>query len=78
VPELPGAVGVAQYGAGAVRSVLVHTRDLQRTLTALLGWASCRGWVLQDLSTRPASLEEAFLAVAESETADAAGQEEVA
>jgi ABC-2 type transport system ATP-binding protein len=73
VPELPGAVGTDESGAGAGRSVVVHTRDLQRTLTALLGWAGSRGLVLLELNTRAASLEEAFLAVAGS--ANDAGQQ---
>ena len=64
VPDLPGAVGTAGMDGGTGRSVVVHTRDLQRTLTALLGWASSRGVALPDLNARSASLEEAFLAVA--------------
>jgi ABC-2 type transport system ATP-binding protein len=48
--------------------MVVRTRDLQRTLGALLAWAGSRGLVLADLNARSASLEEAFLAVA-----DAAG-----
>jgi ABC-2 type transport system ATP-binding protein len=78
VPELPGAVRTDENGAVSGRNIVVHTRDVQGTLTALLGWASSRGLVLQDLTTRAASLEEAFLAVAESEGADPASQEAVA
>ena len=44
--------------------MLLQTQDLQRTLTALLGWANSRGLVLAALNARPASLEEAFHAVA--------------
>jgi ABC-2 type transport system ATP-binding protein len=64
VPDLPGAAGTADKAGRTGRSVVVHTRDLQQTLTALLGWASSRGVELPDLNARSASLEEAFLAVA--------------
>ena len=64
VPDLPGAIGTAGTRRGGGGRVVVHTRDLQRTLTALLGWANSRGVVLGDLDARSASLEEAFLAVA--------------
>jgi ABC-2 type transport system ATP-binding protein len=50
------------------RSVVVRTRDLQGSLTALLSWATSRGVVLGDLDARSASLEEAFLAVAGSDS----------
>jgi ABC-2 type transport system ATP-binding protein len=48
------------------RRVLLQTGDLQRTLTALLGWANSRDLVLGALDARPASLQEAFHAVAAS------------
>jgi ABC-2 type transport system ATP-binding protein len=48
--------------------VIVHTHDLQATLTALLDWAGSRGVGLRDLKTRAPSLEDAFLAVAGSPT----------
>ena len=48
------------------RTVLLQTEDLQRTLTALLGWANSRDLVLGALDARPASLQEAFHAVAAS------------
>ncbi|MDQ1669444.1 MAG: type transport system ATP-binding protein [Actinomycetota bacterium] len=68
VPDLPGALGVDRaFGPGGSK-MIVRTRDLQRTLGALLAWAGSRGLVLADLNARSASLEEAFLAVA-----DAAG-----
>jgi len=66
LPDLPGAVGTAGMDGRNGRSVVVRTQDLQRTLLALLGWASSRGVELPDLNARSASLEEAFLAVAES------------
>jgi len=44
---------------------VVHTDDLQETLTALLAWASRHGVRLHDLEARTGSLEEAFLAVAD-------------
>ena len=64
VPDLPGAVGPARRDGPTGRRVVVHTRDLQRTLAAALGWAASSGLVLADLDARSASLEEAFLAVA--------------
>ena len=45
---------------------MLQAQDLQRTLTALLGWADARNVVLGALDARPASLQEAFLAVAAS------------
>lgn len=48
--------------------MLVETRDLQQTLTALLEWASSRQVVLTNLRASPASLEEAFLAISGSAT----------
>ena len=45
---------------------MLQAEDLQRTLTILLGWADSRNIVLGALDARPASLEEAFLAVAAS------------
>ena len=48
------------------RTVLLQTADLQPALTALLGWANSRDLVLGALDARPASLAEAFHAVAAS------------
>ena len=45
---------------------MLQTGDLQQTLTALLGWANHHNLRLHNLIARPPSLEEAFLAVAES------------
>ena len=64
VPDLPGALGTDQRDGPTGRRVVVRTGDLQQTLTATLGWGASRGLVLADLNARPASLEEAFLAVA--------------
>ncbi|MEU0089670.1 ABC transporter ATP-binding protein [Kribbella sp. NPDC006257] len=47
------------------RAVLT-TEDLQQTLESVLRWAGDQGVKLHDLTARPASLEEAFLAIAES------------
>jgi ABC-2 type transport system ATP-binding protein len=52
------------------RSVVVRTTDLQGSLASLLAWSGSRGLALGDLNARSASLEEAFLAVAESATDD--------
>lgn len=47
--------------------IVLHTDDLQRTLTVLLGWANARGVELIGLDARTGSLEQAFLAVASGE-----------
>jgi ABC-2 type transport system ATP-binding protein len=60
-PELEGT-RVSVSG----RSVMLQAEDLQRTLTALLGWAASRNVVLGALDARSTSLQEAFLAVAAS------------
>jgi ABC-2 type transport system ATP-binding protein len=44
--------------------VLLETQDLQAALTALLNWASARNLALAGLDARPASLAEAFHAMA--------------
>ena len=44
-----------------------HTRALQPVLTDLLGWAARHGVVLHALHARAASLEQAFLAVADAD-----------
>ena len=60
-PELAGT-RVSVSGRG----VMLQAEDLQRTLTALLGWADSRNVVLGALDARSTSLQEAFLAVAAS------------
>lgn len=45
----------------------LHTRVLQRALTDLLAWAGTHGVVLGNLQARAASLEQAFLAVAQAD-----------
>ncbi|MEU5094782.1 ABC transporter ATP-binding protein [Streptomyces sp. NPDC020996] len=45
------------------RTVRLHTREPQRTATALLVWAERAGVELRRLDMRPASLEEAFLGI---------------
>jgi ABC-2 type transport system ATP-binding protein len=66
VPDLPAAVGVSETSRANGRAVVLHTEDLQQSLSALLGWAAARQIELIGLDARPASLEEAFLAVASS------------
>ena len=61
VPEMAGT-----RASVTGRRVLLQTENLQRTLTALLGWANSRDLVLGALDARPASLQEAFHAVAAS------------
>jgi ABC-2 type transport system ATP-binding protein len=60
LPFLPAVQVVA-----APPHVELHTRALQPTLDRLLSWAREGGVVLQGLQARPASLEQAFLAVAD-------------
>ena len=60
LPSLPGTDLVT----GPPR-VELHTRALQPVLTALLAWAGEHELVLDGLTARAASLEQAFLAVAD-------------
>jgi ABC-2 type transport system ATP-binding protein len=60
LPDLPGAA----VAAGPPH-VQLRTPTLQPTLTALLNWAGQHGVELTGLQARPASLEQAFLAVAD-------------
>lgn len=60
LPSLPGVQVVA-----AAPDVELHTRALQAALTALLAWAHDQDVVLVGLQARAASLEQAFLAVAD-------------
>ncbi|MFJ3519587.1 ABC transporter ATP-binding protein [Streptomyces sp. NPDC090131] len=59
--RLPLALRAAAYG----QSVEVRTGQLQDDLTELLGWAREQGVELIGLDARSASLEEAFLEIAE-------------
>ncbi|PSL03604.1 ABC-2 type transport system ATP-binding protein [Haloactinopolyspora alba] len=67
LPELPGAL-VVDDG----RAVTVHTDTLQETLTDVMLWARHHEVVLDQLSARTASLEQAFLAVASENTSELA------
>ncbi len=67
LPDLPGVVATVK-GTG----IRLDTEDLQSSLTLLLGWAGQNDLRLEDLTARPASLEEAFLAIAESDQGAAA------
>ena len=61
LPALPGGVVEASQPG----TVVLRTETLQRTLQALLDWAGRHDVTLRDLVARPASLEQAFLAIAE-------------
>src|SRR3954471_7267519 len=61
--ELPDLHGVTI--AVGPPHVELRTNDLQPTLAALLAWAGEHGLELTGLQARPASLEQAFLAVAD-------------
>ncbi len=63
LPDLPQAVAAVNESG----KVVVDTEDLQATLTLLLTWATRHELRLEDLTARPASLEEAFLTIAESD-----------
>jgi ABC-2 type transport system ATP-binding protein len=67
LPTLPGVRVVA-----ARPRVELHTRALQPALTELLTWAAEHGVVLRGLHARAASLEQAFLAVADRDDLTAA------
>ncbi|MFJ9060443.1 ABC transporter ATP-binding protein [Streptomyces sp. NPDC102409] len=64
--ELPplAAMGVTRHDTEG-RTVRLETRDLQRTATGLLSWAHHAGVELRGLDARSASLEEAFMEIAE-------------
>jgi ABC-2 type transport system ATP-binding protein len=70
IPDVPGRLDLVDTARPEGRAVTLRTDDLQRSLTALLGWAAARQIALLGLDSRPASLEEAFLAVAASAPAD--------
>jgi ABC-2 type transport system ATP-binding protein len=65
VPRPPVPRDVEVVAAGP--RVEWHTRALQPVLAALLAWAAEHGVVLRGLQARAASLEQAFLAVADAE-----------
>jgi ABC-2 type transport system ATP-binding protein len=67
-PPLPALPGVQVVSAGP--HVQLQTRTLQSALAALLSWASAGGVVLAGLQARSASLEQAFLAVADGAVPD--------
>jgi ABC-2 type transport system ATP-binding protein len=60
--RVPGITGVRASVTGS--RVLLETQDLQVALTALLSWAAARNLTLAGLDARPASLAEAFHALA--------------
>ncbi|WP_037773194.1 ABC transporter ATP-binding protein [Streptomyces sclerotialus] len=63
LPPLP-PMGVTRHETVG-RTVRLETRDLQRTATELLTWARRTGVVLHALDARSASLEEAFMEIAQ-------------
>ncbi|KOV93865.1 ABC transporter ATP-binding protein [Streptomyces sp. NRRL B-3648] len=69
LPPLAG-LGVCGHESDG-RVVRLHTRELQRTATAVLAWAERAGVELRALDVRSASLEEAFLGIAREEEAAA-------
>jgi ABC-2 type transport system ATP-binding protein len=62
-PALPALPGITV--AAGPPHVELRTDDLQPTLAAVLAWAGEHGVELTGLQARPASLEQAFLAVAD-------------
>jgi ABC-2 type transport system ATP-binding protein len=60
LPELADATRIDTTGC----HVHLRTNQLQATLTVLLAWAQTCGVRMERLNARPASLEEAFLAIA--------------
>jgi ABC-2 type transport system ATP-binding protein len=59
LPHLPQVVATINSSS----AVTLETPNLQSTLTEILTWAHDHDLQLQDLTARPASLEEAFLAI---------------
>jgi ABC-2 type transport system ATP-binding protein len=69
LPDLPGARSVhCDQTSGAVE---IRTEALQESLAALLAWANPAGLQLPRLQARSASLEEAFLSVADGDLSPA-------
>jgi ABC-2 type transport system ATP-binding protein len=73
LPELPGVVSLQRRDARALRNpsdpaggveLVIRSDDPQSTLSALLGWAASQQVLLENLDSRTASLEEAFLTAA--------------
>jgi ABC-2 type transport system ATP-binding protein len=78
LPDLPGVVSLQRRDARALRNprhpaggsergseLVIRSDDPQSTLSALLGWADSEQVLLENLDSRTASLEEAFLAAAD-------------
>jgi ABC-2 type transport system ATP-binding protein len=74
LPTLPGGVTVEWLRGG----VVLRTGDLQLTVSALLDWANRNDLRLHQLNARSASLQEAFLAVAEANGGNQSDREWVA
>ncbi|GGX15506.1 multidrug ABC transporter ATP-binding protein [Streptomyces lomondensis] len=74
VGDLPplGELGVTGHETDG-RTVRLRTRELQRSATGLLTWAERAGVELRGLDVRSASLEEAFLGIARTVSAEQAG-----
>ncbi|QDY77699.1 ABC transporter ATP-binding protein [Streptomyces qinzhouensis] len=69
-PEVPAARLPLSLKAGAAgQQVEIRTHELQESLEELLRWARENGVRLEGLDARAASLEEAFLEIAQTETA---------
>lgn len=66
LPALPELPGTATHRDGAL--VTVTTSHLQRDTLAVLRWADERAVSLRDFAARPASLEQVFQRIAESDT----------
>ncbi|MFD8201969.1 ABC transporter ATP-binding protein [Streptomyces sp. NPDC059701] len=79
VGDLPplGELGVGEHRVDG-RTVRLRTRELQRAATALLKWADGAGVELCGLDVRSASLEEAFLRIAEDASAGTTATKEYA
>ncbi|PWI16540.1 multidrug ABC transporter ATP-binding protein [Streptomyces sp. Act143] len=77
VGDLPplGELGVLAHEVDG-RVVRLRTRELQRAATRVLGWAEAAGVELRRLDVRSASLEEAFLGIAERMQAEGTQAEE--
>jgi len=74
LPQLPQSASVSRDIRSGMAFVTITTPDLQPTLALLLAWAQDEDVLLRDLHARPASLQEAFLALAADTASDAQRQ----
>jgi ABC-2 type transport system ATP-binding protein len=70
LPQMPRHASVSRDVRSGTSFVTITTPDLQPALALLLSWAQDEQVLLRDLHARPASLQEAFLALAADTASD--------